>query len=92
MPDKGTIDVAQQVRAHLESLRAAGVLLLPRPQKPLTTLRVATAPVPASPPVEVPTVDPAEARRRSIAERTRRPIRIRQWSKPGPRTLSPPSQ
>lgn len=66
MPDKGTIDVAQQVRAHLESLRAAGVLLLPRPQKPLTTLRVATAPVPASPPVEVPTVDPAEARRREL--------------------------
>ena len=39
MAVEGTIDLVQQVRAHLESLRAAGVLLVPRPRT--APLRVA---------------------------------------------------
>lgn len=61
----GTIDLTQQIRAHLESLQAAGVLLLPRPRKALAPLRVATAPAvaaPSSPPPE----DPLDVRRRGL--------------------------
>lgn len=63
MAAEGTVDLAQQVRAHLESLQAAGVLLLPRPRKALAIVRPApTAAVAPAPPPE----DPLDARRREL--------------------------
>ncbi len=56
-----TIDLVEQVRAHLESLRATGVLFVPRGPA-LVPLRV--APTPAA--VVVPVEDPFESRRRAL--------------------------
>jgi DNA polymerase len=62
MPE-GTVDLAEQLRAHLESLRAAGVLLLPRPQKALVIQRAAPAPAAVAAPTPE---DPLQTRRREL--------------------------
>jgi DNA polymerase len=57
----GTVDLVQQVRAHLESLRAAGVLLVPR--GPVLVLpRTAPAPTPVPVAAPEPEIDPLEVR------------------------------
>lgn len=61
MAVEGAGDLARQVRAHLESLQAAGVLLVPRPKRALVLARPAPAPAPAPPPE-----DPLDARRREL--------------------------
>lgn len=64
----GAIDLVQQLRAHLDSLSAAGVLLAPRGE-PLVIARptrAAAAAVEAAQPVE----DPLETRRRELATLT----------------------
>ncbi|MBN9122776.1 MAG: uracil-DNA glycosylase [Planctomycetes bacterium] len=73
MSVEGPIDLVQQVRAHLESLQAAGVLLVPR-GGPIAVpqLRLVPAPPPDAParPVAaaapVPPADPLESRRRDL--------------------------
>lgn len=68
----GSIDLVQQVRAHLESLRAAGVLFVPRGE-PLVLAPLRVAPTqPEDAPLRVAankTVeeDPVEARRNELA-------------------------
>jgi DNA polymerase len=62
---EGTIDLVQQVRAHLDSLAAAGVLLLPRGEAlklapPAPRAEVAQFEAPAA------AEDPLEARRRGL--------------------------
>ena len=61
----GSIDLVQQVRAHLESLRAAGVLFVPRGEPLVIAPRSqdASLQVAASQAVEE---DPSEARRREL--------------------------
>jgi DNA polymerase len=60
----GSIDLVQQLRAHLESLQAAGVLFVPRGAP--VPLRLAPQPAAVvQPAVEVP-VDPLESRRREL--------------------------
>jgi uracil-DNA glycosylase family 4 len=64
---EGSVDLVRQVQAHLESLRAAGVLFLPRgtplPSQIALSL-AASAAVEATP---EPLVEPVEVRRRSLA-------------------------
>ena len=67
MAEDGTIDLVQQVRAHLESLRAAGVLLVPR--GPAIAPRRVMAPAATVAPAVVapePEADPLETRRREL--------------------------
>lgn len=62
MPDVNSpIDLARQVRAHLESLRAAGVMFVPRGEP----LVIAPPPVAANPQT-APPPDPLELRRREL--------------------------
>jgi uracil-DNA glycosylase len=64
MPDERSLDLIRQLRAHLESLRAAGVLFVPGGRAPLPVAAPRSeAPVPA---VEPP-ADPLAARRRELA-------------------------
>ncbi len=68
----GSIDLVQQVRAHLESLRAAGVLFVPRGE-PLVLAPLRVAPTqPEDAPLRVAAnqaveEDPVEARRNELA-------------------------
>src|SRR5581483_735561 len=65
MPTDSPIDLAAQLRAHLESLRAAGVLFVPRGEPlVLAPLRVAANPEPAAAPEPPP--DPLEVRRHEL--------------------------
>jgi DNA polymerase len=66
MPE-GSVDLIQQLRVHLESLRAAGVLFVPRaPDVPLRIVpRAPAAPISAEAAPEVP-ADPFEVRRRDL--------------------------
>jgi uracil-DNA glycosylase len=68
MSADGSIDLVRQVRAHLESLRAAGVLFVPRGEAIAVPVRVAAPRVTAAPAVvrAEPPVDPLEARRREL--------------------------
>ena len=71
MAEDGAVDLVRQVRAHLESLRAAGVLFVPRGPAlaPLRVVvpRVATAVV-ATQGADAPrSEDPHETRRRGKA-------------------------
>jgi uracil-DNA glycosylase family 4 len=59
------IDLARQLRAHLESLRAAGVLFVPRGE-PLRILAPQATPQ-AAPVAPEPPPDPVAARRRELA-------------------------
>ena len=62
----GSIDLVQQVRAHLESLSAAGVLFVPRGEVVVRApLRVAANPVVVAPAPE-PEPDPFETRLREL--------------------------
>jgi uracil-DNA glycosylase len=63
---EGSINLVQQLRAHLESLRAAGVLFVPRGE--VITVRL-PAPPPAAPiaPASPVTENPAGERRRELA-------------------------
>ena len=63
MPDN-SIDLVQQLRAHADALRAAGVLFVPRGQA-LASLRVAANPGVVLPSPE-PEPDPLETRRREL--------------------------
>jgi DNA polymerase len=71
MPGDGPIDLVRQVRAHLDSLRAAGVLFVPRgeplalspPQAPVAGAEGGAGATVAAP--ELP-ADPLEARRRAL--------------------------
>jgi uracil-DNA glycosylase len=71
MSVEGPIDLVQQVRAHLESLQAAGVLLVPRGGPiAIPQLRLIPAPTDSAMPrlvaVTEPVADPLESRRREL--------------------------
>lgn len=65
----GAIDLVQQLRAHLDSLSAAGVLLAPRGE-PLVVARPAARAAAAAVEAAQPAEDPLETRRRELATLT----------------------
>lgn len=65
MSENGVIDLVRQVRAHLESLRAAGVLLVPRGPA-IAPRRVATPQPTVAPAVAAPEANPLETRHREL--------------------------
>jgi DNA polymerase len=64
MPE-GSIDLVQQLRAHLASLQTAGVLFVPR-GKPIAPLRIAPLPTVTPTAAAAPPEDPSEVRRREL--------------------------
>ncbi|AMV29123.1 Uracil DNA glycosylase superfamily protein [Gemmata sp. SH-PL17] len=66
MSADGAVDLVQQVRAHLESLRAAGVLLVPRGER-LAPRRLVAPPIFVAPVEAVPNApNPIETRRQEL--------------------------
>ncbi len=65
MPPSDSVDLVRQLKAHLESLQAAGVLFVPRGAPVALRMVAPVADAPVQVAAEVPT-DPLEARRREL--------------------------
>src|SRR6266540_5646727 len=66
MPTDDSVDLVRQLKAHLESLQAAGVLFVPRGAPVVLRVVAPVADAPVQVAAETP-VDPLEARRRELA-------------------------